>query len=248
MNTSQSREMQPIEHRRRLSVFLASGPGPADRPGMTNFCDEPELRLNPRRMTTATQLSLLGEPAAGLPEGFEYRAELVSRREEVDLIEAFQALDFKPFEFHGYFGNRRIVSFGWHYDFAASRVRRVGDLPDFLMPLRDRAAAFAGIDPAAFEHALVTEYSPGAGIGWHRDRPVFEDVIGISLGASCRFRLRRKQGASWQRAALTLEPRSAYLLHGPVRREWEHSIPPVEHLRYSVTFRSVKDPIASANR
>src|SRR5438552_11933943 len=199
-------------------------------------------------MPSAAQLSLLDESTRSLPEGFEYRPGLVTPEEQAELLERLQALDFKPFEFHGYFGNRRVVSFGWHYDFAASRVRRVGDLPVFLMPLRDRAAAFAGIDPAAFAHALVTEYSPGAGIGWHRDRPVFEDVIGISLGASCRFRLRRKQGASWQRAALRLEPRPAYLLRGPVRREWEHSIPPVEHLRYSVTFRSVKDPIASANR
>jgi alkylated DNA repair dioxygenase AlkB len=199
-------------------------------------------------MPSAAQLNLLDEPNLSLPEGFEYRPALVTPEEEVELIEQFQALDFKPFEFHGYFGNRRVVSFGWHYDFAASQVRRVGDLPDFLMPLRDRAAAFAGIDAAAFEHAVVTEYSPGAGIGWHRDRPVFDDVIGISLGASCRFRLRRKQGASWQRAALRLEPRSAYLLRGPVRREWEHSIPPVEHLRYSVTFRSVKTAVASADR
>src|SRR2546430_12693662 len=199
-------------------------------------------------MTAATQLSLLDEPSRSLPNGFEYRPGLVTSGEEAELIEQFQALDFKPFEFHGYFGNRRVVSFGWHYDFAASQVRRVADLPDFLLPPRDRAALFAGIDPAVLEHALVTEYSPGAGIGWHRDRPVFDDVIGISLGASCRFRLRRKQGTSWQRAALTLEPRSAYLLRGPVRREWEHSIPPVEQLRYSVTFRSVKTPVASADR
>jgi alkylated DNA repair dioxygenase AlkB len=127
-------------------------------------------------------------------------------------------------------------------------VRRAEDLPDFLLPLRDYAAAFAGIDPAALEHALVTEYSPGAGIGWHRDRPVFDDVIGISLAAPCRFRLRRRQGTTWRRAALNLAPRSAYLLRGPVRRDWEHSIPPVEQLRYSVTFRSIKTPAASAGR
>jgi alkylated DNA repair dioxygenase AlkB len=88
------------------------------------------------------------------------------------------------------------------------------------------------------EHALVTEYAPGAGIGWHRDRPVFADVIGISLLAPCRFRLRRKQGETWQRAALDLAPRSTYLLRGPVRYEWQHSIVPMEELRYSVTFRS----------
>jgi alkylated DNA repair dioxygenase AlkB len=182
-----------------------------------------------------------------LPEGLEYRSGLVMPTEEAELIERFQTLDFKPFEFHGYFGNRRVVSFGWHYDFADRQVRQAQDLPEFLMPLRDHAAAFAGIDPAALEHALVTEYSPGAGIGWHRDRPVFDDVIGISLAAPCRFRLRRKQGTTWQRAALNLQPRSAYLLRGPVRHDWEHSIPPVEQLRYSVTFRS-KTPAASADR
>jgi alkylated DNA repair dioxygenase AlkB len=199
-------------------------------------------------MASQTQLSLLDEPVRSLPDGFEYRPGLVTPQHEAELIERFQALDFKPFEFHGYFGNRRVVSFGWRYDFAASRVHRAHDVPDFLLPLRDRAAAFAGIDPMALEHALLTEYSAGAGIGWHRDRPVFDDVIGISLGAPCRFRLRRKQGATWQRAAIELMPRSAYLLRGPVRREWEHSIPPLEQLRYSVTFRSVKAAAESADR
>jgi alkylated DNA repair dioxygenase AlkB len=168
-------------------------------------------------MASATQLSLIDEPSAALPEGLEYRSGLVMPAEEAELIERFQALAFKPFEFHGYFGNRRVVSFGWHYDFTDRQVRQAQDLPDFLLPLRDHAAAFAGIDQGALEHALVTEYSPGAGIGWHRDRPVFDDVIGISLAAPCRFRLRRKQGTTWQRAALKLEPRSAYLLRGPVR-------------------------------
>jgi len=191
-------------------------------------------------MTAATQLSLLDEPSRSLPDGFEYRPGLVTSGEEAELIEQFQALDFKPFEFHGYFGNRRVVSFGWHYDFAASQVRRAEEIPAFLLPLRDRAAGFAGIGPAALEHALVTEYGPGAGIGWHRDRPVFVDVIGISLGVPCRFRLRRKHGTTWQRAAIDLEPRSAYLLRGPARHEWQHRIPPVEALRYSVTFRSTR--------
>ena len=197
-------------------------------------------------MPSATQLSLLDAPATGLPDGFEYRPELVSPKDEAALIEAFRALDIKPFEFHGYFGNRRTVSFGWHYDFASSRVQPASEMPEFLLPLRDRAAAFARITPDAFEHALITEYAPGAGIGWHRDRPVFDEVIGISLGARCRFRLRRKEGNTWRRAAIELAPRSAYLLRGPVRRDWEHSIPPLDELRYSVTFRSVKPAGKSA--
>jgi len=197
-------------------------------------------------MPSATQLSLLDAPATGLPDGFEYRPELASPEDEAALIEAFRALDFKPFEFHGYFGNRRTVSFGWHYDFASSRVRPASEMPEFLLPLRDRAAAFARITPDAFEHALITEYAPGAGIGWHRDRPVFDEVIGISLGARCRFRLRQKEGNTWRRAAIELAPRSAYLLRGPVRRDWEHSIPPLDQLRYSVTFRSVRPSAKSA--
>ena len=200
-------------------------------------------------MTSATQLSLLEEATIGtMPEGFEYRPELLRPAEEAELIARFQQLEFKPFEFHGYFGNRRTVSFGWHYDFASSRVRPTIDIPDFLQPFRIKAAAFAELDPAVLEHALVTEYAPGAGIGWHRDRPVFEDVIGISLGAPCRFRLRKKRGNNWERAAIELQPCSAYLLRGAVRREWEHSIPPLDRLRYSVTFRSVKPTAKSTQR
>jgi len=108
------------------------------------------------------------------------------------------------------------------------------------LPLRERAAEFAGLEPQALEHALLIEYRPGAGIGWHRDRPQFGDVIGISLLASCTFRLRRKINATWIRRTLTAEPRSAYLLRSGSRTEWEHSIPPLETLRYSVTFRTVR--------
>ena len=189
-------------------------------------------------MASATQLSLLDEPSAALPDGFEYRPGLVMPPEEAELVERFQALEFKPFEFHGYFGNRRVVSFGWQYDFAASRVRPAQDLPAFLLPLRDHAAAFAGLDPMALEHALVTEYSPGAGIGWHRDKPMFEDVVAVSFLSPCVLRFRHRQAQGWERAALEIAARSAYLLRGPARREWQHSVPPVERLRYSVTFRN----------
>jgi alkylated DNA repair dioxygenase AlkB len=190
---------------------------------------------------SSAQLSLL-EPVSALPEGFVYRRELVAPEQEIELIEHFRELDFREFEFQGYLGKRRVVSFGLHYDFAERRVREAAELPAFLLPLRGRAAAFAGLPAAAFEHALVTEYTPGAAIGWHRDRPVFDDVVGISFGSSCRFRFRRKHGGGWERASLLLEPRSAYLLRGSARHHWEHSIPPAEELRYSVTFRSVTSP------
>ena len=134
----------------------------------------------------------------------------------------------------------RTISFGLHYDFSNGELQKTEEIPAFLHPLRAKAAGFARIDPSNLPHVLVTEYAPGAGIGWHSDRPAFEDVIGISLVSACRFRLRRRQGNKWKRASLTLEPRSAYLLRRPVRTEWEHSIPPAEQLRYSVTFRSLK--------
>jgi len=171
---------------------------------------------NPIGMRTSAQLDLL-EPVSVLPQGFVYRPELISRAEEAELIGHFEALPFREFEFHGYLGKRRTVSFGLHYDFADMKVHETQSIPPFLLPLRDRSAEFAHIDPDAVQHALVTEYAPGAPIGWHRDRPVFGDVIGVSFASSCRFRFRRKLGSGWERAAIILEPRSAYLLRGPAR-------------------------------
>jgi hypothetical protein len=110
----------------------------------------------------------------------------------------------------------------------------------FLLPLREKAAAFAGLAASELQHVLITEYGPGAAIGWHKDKAVFGEVVGISLLSSCTFRLRRKAGAGWERASLVAEPGSAYLLRGASRTEWEHSIPAVESLRYSITFRNLR--------
>ena len=179
---------------------------------------------------------LFGEPA--LPAGFRYTADVLSPAEEKDLVGRIEKLPFKPFEFHGFLGNRRVVSFGWRYDFSGATLRPSDDIPPFLLPLRERAAAFAGIAAEGLQQILINEYAPGAGIGWHRDKSMFEDVVAISLGSTCSLRLRRRQGSGWERAAQEVRPRSAYLLRGPVRREWEHSVPPVDCLRYSVTFRN----------
>ncbi|WP_137389420.1 alpha-ketoglutarate-dependent dioxygenase AlkB [Rhodoligotrophos defluvii] len=187
----------------------------------------------------ARQMDLLAADQV-LPDGFAYQPEVITPAEEAWLVEQLEALPFRPFAFQGYLGNRRVVSFGLHYDFNTSRMQEAAPIPDFLLPLREVAARFAGLSPEDLVHVLVTEYAPGAGIGWHRDRPLFEDVIGISLLSPCRFRLRRKAGSGWERLSVTVEPRSAYLLRGPVRTEWEHSIPPMESLRYSVTFRSLR--------
>src|SRR5688572_19284660 len=174
-----------------------------------------------------------------LPEGFKYQAEVISADEERQLVRQIEPLPFAEFEFHGHVGNRRVVSFGWRYDFNYRELQKANDIPQFLLSLRERAARFADLKPEDFQHVLVTEYRPGAAIGWHRDKAVFGRVVGISLLSPCRFRLRRRVGPKWERASLTLEPRSAYLLRGPSRTEWEHSIPAVDALRYSITFRSL---------
>ena len=187
----------------------------------------------------ADQLKLFGAPAK-LPEGFRYERDLISAAEEDRLLAHVKELPFKNFEFHGYVGKRRVVSYGWKYDFNERLLRDAEHIPAFLVALRERAAAFARIAPVQLQQVLVTEYEAGAAIGWHRDKAVFGEVIGVSLLSSCTFRLRRQVGTTWERASIIAEPRSVYLLSGPSRTEWEHSIPAVDALRYSITFRSMR--------
>jgi alkylated DNA repair dioxygenase AlkB len=190
-----------------------------------------------------TEQTSLFAPTLDLPEGFKYGTEVVSRSMETELLKNFKSLPFKEFEFQGYLGKRRVVSFGWRYDFTDRILHRSRDIPEFLLSLRTVAANFAGMDPEKLQHVLVTEYDRGAPIGWHRDRPEFGQIVGVSLLSSCTFRLRRKVGTKWERRSFTAEPRSAYLMSGPSRTEWEHSIPPVESLRYSVTFRNLREDL-----
>jgi alkylated DNA repair dioxygenase AlkB len=173
-----------------------------------------------------------------LPSGFAYRYDLILPEEERELVGRFETLPFKPFEFHGFLGKRQVISFGWRYDFAGRALRDSDPIPAFLLPLRQKAAAFAGVPPESLEQILINKYAADAGIGWHRDKPMFQDVIAVSLLGACVLRLRRKRGAAWERKSHAIRARSAYLLRGEVRQEWEHSIPAVDRLRYSVTFRN----------
>jgi len=190
-----------------------------------------------------------------LPKGLLYQPELIERHYEQDLIARVSKLSLREFEFHGYKGNRRTISFGWQYEFTgAGQLRKAADIPDFFLPLRFLVAAHAGVPPESLEHVLVIEYRPGTGIGWHRDKAVFGNVIGVSLLAPCILRFRRKlksddsnlkgsaarEKTKWQRANLLAEPRSGYFLRGAARAEWEHSILRVDSLRYSVTFRELR--------
>jgi alkylated DNA repair dioxygenase AlkB len=180
--------------------------------------------------------------ARSLPEGFHYQPELISSADDEALVARVRSLPFRDFKFHDYTGKRRVVSFGWHYDFSGRHLMKADDIPDYLLSLREKAARFDNIQPEVFEHVLITEYGPGAGIGWHRDKAVFGEVIDISLLSPCVFSMRREIAKKkWERVNLILEPHSAYFLSGPARYEWEHSIPQMEALRYSITFRTLHE-------
>ncbi|MFL6746605.1 MAG: alpha-ketoglutarate-dependent dioxygenase AlkB [Sphingomicrobium sp.] len=191
---------------------------------------------------------LFDEP---LIAGLEYRPEFVSEAEERALIGRIETLDVAPFRFHGWLGNRKTKSFGWRYDFDDASFTPTEPIPAWLEPLRDRAAALAGVEPGEIHHALVARYDPGAGIGWHKDRDVFERVVGVSLNTPATLRFRQRTANGFRRANVEVEPRSAYLLSGPSRWEWEHRIVPGEQLRFSITFRTLSDKgrrIAAAQR
>ncbi|MGA0600267.1 alpha-ketoglutarate-dependent dioxygenase AlkB [Caulobacter sp. KR2-114] len=175
-----------------------------------------------------------------VPDGWRYQADLLNPQEEAALARDLAALPFAPFEFHGYLGNRRVVAFGLRYDYGRRAVETAAPLPDALAALRRRVGAFAGRPAEDFVQCLVNEYREGAGIGWHRDKPQFGEVVGVSLLAPCAMRLRRRlPDGGFERLSVPLAPRSAYLLSGPARSQWEHSITPMDRLRYSVTFRTL---------
>ena len=179
------------------------------------------------------------QPSTPVP-GFRYAPNFVSEPEQQRLVSWIETLSLKPFEFHGFRGNRRIASFGLRYDYDRQAVAAAPPFPEALLDLRTRAASWAGLEPSGIRQMLVTEYAPGAPIGWHRDKPQFDEVLGISLLAHANFRLRRQKATGWERRSVLLQPRSIYLLSGEVREDWQHSIAPMTNLRYSITLRSLK--------
>jgi alkylated DNA repair dioxygenase AlkB len=174
-------------------------------------------------------------------EGLKYSEDLIDEAEERALIDRLLASDLSPFRFHGWLGNRKTQSFGWRYDFEDASFAPTEAIPSWLDPLREKVAAFAGLQPEDFVHVLLARYDPGAGIGWHRDRDVFDQVVGVSLNTPATLRFRQRTSSGFRRANAELTPRSAYLLSGESRWEWEHSIAPGDALRFSITFRSLSD-------
>jgi alkylated DNA repair protein (DNA oxidative demethylase) len=186
----------------------------------------------------AAQPDLFGE--AGLA-GLSQAGAFVTPREEQMLIASIDAAELSPFRFHGWLGKRLTASYGWRYDFDDASFAPAEAIPDWLLPLRAKAARFAGLQPGELVQALLIRYDPGAGIGWHRDRPVFEHVLGISLGAPATMRFRRRKPGGFDRASALLAPRSIYHLTGEARHDWEHSIAAMEARRWSITFRSLSE-------
>ena len=179
---------------------------------------------------------------SALPSGFHYREDFITDAEERVLIEAVADIEFSEFEMRGVVARRRVAFFGQSYG-----RERAGALPAFLLPLRVKIAEWAGIDPDAFLMALVNEYRPGTPIGWHRDAPQYDIVAGISLWSDCRMKFRPyrspSEPPSTRRSAthdIALDRRSAYLMTGESRQAYEHHIPPVAEMRYSVTFRTLR--------
>src|ERR1700722_13686825 len=193
--------------------------------GMSDLFGEPDLP---------------GRPPAELPEGFRSIPDVLTPQQEKSLVTEFEKLPLKPFEFHGYQGNRRIYTFGHKYIFAGQEPRDDASIPDYLLPLTELASRISGEPAEAFGQLMGTQFAPRAGSGWHPARPLFEYIRAVSFLAPCTLARRRKMGEGWERRSAHIEPRSAYLLHGAVRNVWQHSIAPMDVLRYSVTLRTFR--------
>jgi alkylated DNA repair dioxygenase AlkB len=177
-----------------------------------------------------------------VPEGFMLVPDFLTGAEEADLSALLAALPYGVVRMHGVTAKRRVAQFGWHYSFESFRLTPAPAPPAPLESVRLRAAEIAGVSAEDFAETLVTEYPPGAGIGWHRDAPPFGIVAGISIAAACRMRFQKGSGENRITAAVVLPRRSLYLLTGPARSQWQHTIPPVRELRYSITYRTLKRP------
>jgi len=180
---------------------------------------------------------------AALPSGLVLRDAFISIEEEASLLEGIRALDLRHAQYKEYTARRRVASFGSGFDYDANELTPAPAIAPFLLPLRDKVAAWVGVEPEAFGYTLVSEYRPGTPLGWHRDVPQFEKIAGISLGTAGRMRFRRYPPRNGDPIfALELTPRSAYILQDDARWKWQHSVAPTPGLRYSVTFRTRTAP------
>jgi alkylated DNA repair dioxygenase AlkB len=190
-----------------------------------------------------TQLALFPDQSGG-PAGLRYKPEFISKATERELISRISELPLQPFQFGAFEGKRRVASFGFRYDYALRKLQEADPIPAWLTSIITSVERFGKLPSGSVRQILCTEYDEGVGIGWHRDKPHFDEIFGLSLAAPCKFRFRRAANETWERFTLTAEPRSLYMMSGESRQIWEHSIPTVEQRRYSITFRTMKSDAA----
>ncbi len=186
-----------------------------------------------------TQLALFPDSRGG-PTGLRYQPEFISEAAENEIVSIISQLPLQPFQFGAFEGKRRVASFGFRYDYEQRKLQEADPIPTWLTPIIASVEKFGELPAGSVRQILCTEYDVGVGIGWHRDKPHFDKVFGLSLGASCKFRFRRAVGDKWERFTLAAEPRSLYMMSSESRHVWEHSIPAVEQRRYSITFRTMR--------
>ena len=210
-------------------------------PGIPNVSRVPHiyrsLQIRRRKAALGEQLSLF-VPGSESPQGLRYAEAFIPVASEKALIEEIAALPLQPFQFGQYEGKRRVASFGFRYDYTLRRLQEADPIPAWLSPIIKEVEAFGG-PKTRIGQVLCTEYDVGVGIGWHRDKPHFDMVFGLSLGSACKFRFRRPTDTKWKRFTLEAQPRSIYMMAGASREVWEHSIPAVNARRYSITFRAM---------
>jgi alkylated DNA repair dioxygenase AlkB len=176
-----------------------------------------------------------------LPDGWQYRDDFITPTEEAGLLSTIDTLSLQEARYKAWTAKRRVAHYGTAYDYDTNRLLPSAEVPEWLWPLREKAAAWVGLPATDFASALIAEYRPGTALGWHRDVPDFEVVVGVSLGTACRMRLRRYPPVAPKKSDLLsvdLQPRSAYVLRGAARWDWQHSIAPTPALRWSITFRT----------
>jgi alkylated DNA repair dioxygenase AlkB len=174
------------------------------------------------------------------PPGLVYRQELVPQQLEAQILDVFEDLRFDPIVIRGQAARRTARHYGLDYDYEARTPKPGEPVPDWLVAPRALAAELAGVEPEQLVEILVQRYPPGSTIGWHRDAPAFDTVVGLSLAGASRLRFQRGKGEERRVAEVRLEPRSGYVLAGEARASWQHSIPPTKELRYSITFRTLR--------
>ena len=178
-----------------------------------------------------------------IPQGLVYKPDFITQHEELELLKWLEPMDFEKVIMHDQEAKRVVKHFGLKYNYTGGKLTTTEEFPEEFAWLRERASLFSHLDPKELEECLVTKYPPGSVIGWHRDAPMFgSKIIGVSLGSSCQMQFQYTKDEKRYVYEKTLQPRSIYLISGVARYQWQHRITPTPGVRYSLTFRTLREP------